>query len=441
MIKVQNYKDDGNLLETKYLTWPQNYNSFIQDITNNFKLKNNTSDIILKLIDENEDEIKISSKKDFEDYIKEKNIQEFIFYVKEEKAEAFSEQELIQLLEKNVIDDEEIDLNIDNIMEYIWDNEGYKAKMKKDEIYYSKLLKEKLEKNVNHIFESKLKNIQEEINSLLSNYNKDIHLFQKKEYNLLLDLKDGMLEIKDDSLEVKNGLSQLIDYINQGKNILKNNNDNFEDIKIYDPNPIEDPIQIEQEKATQIYEELKIEFNDNINLIEKEEIIDKLMNNNFDKDEIKDLLNTQIEKINNEKAEKCFKKLNLHQSDITKDEIMAKIKEQNFDVEKVQHWINEKVTEKIYEILRQSDEVDIGGANEEEVKEKINELNFNVDEIIIFFAKKDYDEGKVEELYQFLVEDYGVNNVFEEEVVKEKIKELKCNKDSLIAWIENYYSS
>ena len=46
-------------------------------------------------------------------------------------------------------------------------------------------------------------------------------------------------------------------------------------------------------------------------------------------------------------------------------------------------------------------------------------------------------EEKVNEIYQELVDNYGIDSFMEEEAAKKKIRELNCNKVALIDWMEN----
>ena len=67
---------------------------------------------------------------------------------------------------------------------------------------------------------------------------------------------------------------------------------------------------LEQErmnKANKIYEEIKKDFPKNEQLINKKEIINKLIHNNFNKDLIKNEIKNKIAKIDKEKAEKFIR--------------------------------------------------------------------------------------------------------------------------------------
>ena len=211
-----------------------------------------------------------------------------------------------------------------------------------------------------------------------------------------------------------------------------------------------------KQQATQIYEELKNEFHDYENLIEKNEIINQLLNNNFNKEEIKNSLNLKIEKIKQEEKEKenkakieeILNQLNFHDDNEFKmDEIRALIKQNDFNKEKVQNWINGQLCKKIYNKLTNLDDIDITKVSKDEVFQKIIELNFKIDEIKILYPKKEEnpvvrpakneDDEEVDKIYNELEDDYGISGYIEEELAKIKIRELKLDRDAIIEWIEN----
>ena len=220
----------------------------------------------------------------------------------------------------------------------------------------------------------------------------------------------------------------------------------------------EDPIQQRQKRAEAIYEDLKNEFHDYENLVDKNEIINQLLENDLDKEAIKKSLNAKIEKIkeekNNEKAEQIFKELEFYGFNFGKEQMIALIKENNFNKENVQNYINERISEQIYDNLIKSG-VDFNNNSKEDVLNKIKELNFNVDEIKEAYKKRKVDdpivnpanEGGVEggngddeevdKLYQELEDEYGISGFIEEEAAKAKIRELNCNRDQIVDWIEN----
>lgn len=113
----------------------------------------------------------------------------------------------------------------------------------------------------------------------------------------------------------------------------------------------------------------------------------------MNKNEIEKSLNSKIQQIQenqkNEKAKQLYKELSFYDYnyDFNENEVIALIKEENFNKENVQKCINEKIAEKIYNIISKLDEVDITKNNPKEVKKKIIGLNFNIDKIKEAFKK------------------------------------------------------
>ena len=216
----------------------------------------------------------------------------------------------------------------------------------------------------------------------------------------------------------------------------------------------EDPIQQRQKRAEEIYEDLKKEFHDYEDLINKNEIINQLLENNLDKEAIKKSLNTKIQEIkekqNNEKAEQIFQELKFYGFDLGKEQMIGLIKENNFNLENVQNYINERISEQIYDNLSKLDVVDFNNNSKEEVLKKIKELNFNVDDIKESYKKRKViepivnpanegngDDEEVDKLFQELEDEYGITGFIDEEAAKAKIRELNCNRDQIVDWIEN----
>ena len=233
-----------------------------------------------------------------------------------------------------------------------------------------------------------------------------------------------------------NQIYKMVIYVRE-KNSRKNLSDPFEIcVRIINN---DDPIQQRQNIANKIYEEFRNEFKDYEYLLNKNEIINQLLENNLNKEEIKKSINDKIKqiqknKIEEEKAEILYKELNIGNLKIKKDEIIALIKEQNFNKENIQNLINKKKCEQIFDILIKSNEFDIKQQNKEKVFKKIIELNFNIDEIKKFYIE---EEKIVNDLYKKINEDYDLPGFIDEKEAKQKFRELNCNKELIIEWIEN----
>ena len=206
----------------------------------------------------------------------------------------------------------------------------------------------------------------------------------------------------------------------------------------------EDPIQQKQNKAILIYEELRKGYPGNEDLINKDEIIDKYMNDTFNKDEFKKSIDAKIkekeEKQNEERAESIYNKLNIDNIDINKNEIITFIKQQNFDEEKVKIWIENKKlekAEKIYNELSQLNDVKL--PEKDQAMKKIIEQNYDVNVIKELYKNNNADQKedpRVNEIYAEVDNDYGVSSFMDENVVKAKIKELNYDKEKVKEWVE-----
>ena len=214
--------------------------------------------------------------------------------------------------------------------------------------------------------------------------------------------------------------------------------------------PKEDPIEQKQIQANQIYEEIKDQFPNHNSLINKDEIINKLISNNLNKNEIINDINNKInemqQKEDEEKAEQIYDELNLNNINIDKNEIISIIKEKNFDKEEIQKWLDEKVkiqnkekAQNLYNNLRNGQNLDFSKCpNEEAILNKIIELKFNENDLRNFFkaAGKEEVDPKVMEIFNELEDGYNLTSLKEKEEIIEKIKELKCDRDKINEWVE-----
>ena len=211
--------------------------------------------------------------------------------------------------------------------------------------------------------------------------------------------------------------------------------------------PKEDPIEQKQTQANKIYEEIKNQFPNHNSLINKDEIINKLISNNLNKNEIINDINNKInemqQKEDEEKAEQIYDELNLNNINIDKNEIISIIKEKNFDKEEIQKWLNEKAkiqkkekAQNLYNKIRNEQNLDFSKCNNEEaILNKIIELKFNENEIRNFF-KAGEEDPEVIEIFNELEDGYNITSLKKKEEVIAKIKELKCDRDKIDKWVE-----
>ena len=211
--------------------------------------------------------------------------------------------------------------------------------------------------------------------------------------------------------------------------------------------PKEDPIEQKQIQANQIYEEIKEQFPNHNSLINKDEIINKLISNNLNRYEIINDINNKInemqQKEDEEKAEQIYDELNINNINIDKNEIISIIKEKNFDKEEIQKWLNEKAkiqkkekAQNLYNKIRNEQNLDFSKCNNEEaILNKIIELKFNENEIRNFF-KAGEEDPEVIEIFNELEDGYNITSLKKKEEVIAKIKELKCDRDKIDKWVE-----
>ena len=198
--------------------------------------------------------------------------------------------------------------------------------------------------------------------------------------------------------------------------------------------------------AIQICEKLKRDYPKYVTLIDEKEIINKYMNNTFEINEYKRSLEFKFKefdsKQNDQKAEKIYNQLNFYNLKINKNEIIDFIKKQNFDKEKAQNFINEKMenkkredaekAEKIYNELSRLNWGYIHEYRKDGVIKKIIDLNFNIKEVKKFYSLSVND--KIDEIYSE-IDKYGIG-FMDEDWVKDKIKELNCDIEQISAWVE-----
>ena len=218
----------------------------------------------------------------------------------------------------------------------------------------------------------------------------------------------------------------------------------------------EDPEQQKKIKASKIYEEIKNEYPNHEKLINKNDIINKLLKNNLSKEEIKKEISAKIkeneEKEKEEKAESVYKKLNLDNLNIDKQKIIELIIQKKFNIKEVQNWINQKIEEqnkekagKIYNKLSQLKEVDFSKASKEDILNDIIELKFKEDEIKKKYKKQEEkeeggdedDEEKVKEIAKDLEDNYELSSFVDEDVIHAKIRELNYDMEKIKEWADD----
>ena len=175
--------------------------------------------------------------------------------------------------------------------------------------------------------------------------------------------------------------------------------------------PKEDPMKQKQDQANQIYDEIQSQFaaQADEDLINKEDIINRLIKNNLNKDEIvndiKNKIKEKEQRLNNEKAERIYDQLNFDNVNLNKNEVLEYIKKKQYNKEEVQKWINDK---------KPQPEPQPQPAPEPDDKEE-----------------------QINQIYQELEDEYGISGFMEEELAKEKIRDFNLDKTKINEWIES----
>ncbi len=202
-IKVSYYKGK-NRIKGKYLSWPQKYENFIQDIIETFNIKNKNIKINLKVVSYGLDEILINSKEEFEDYSDDNNIKEFKFFIEEIKEQIIVKN-FEELIDKKLLNESE-EIDVDYIINDIFNSKDYQKNKENEEIKYTNFFKQNLEKNMNDILSEKSLAIQDIINSKISEYNNLSLQLHKEEFNSMLDFQNKLTNMKNQADQISIGL-------------------------------------------------------------------------------------------------------------------------------------------------------------------------------------------------------------------------------------------
>ena len=220
-IKVSYYKGK-NRIKGKYLSWPQKYENFIQDIIETFNIKNINIKINLKVVSYGLDEILINSKEEFEDYSDDNNIKEFKFFIEEIKEQIIVKN-FEELIDKKLLNESE-EIDVDYIINDIFNSKEYQKNKENEETKYTNFFKQNLEKNMNDILSEKSLAIQDKINSKISEYNNLSLQLHKEEFNSMLDFQNKLTNMKNQADQISIGLKDL-------QNSLQKKQENKFDIK------------------------------------------------------------------------------------------------------------------------------------------------------------------------------------------------------------------
>ena len=244
----------------------------------------------------------------------------------------------------------------------------------------------------------KLSIINQEIKIDLIASKKDLEINIKDIYEELINIKEKIKEIdilKKEKIELKKRVD-ILEKDNQKLNIENKSLKNKIEIILNDQNKNK-----AEKISTEIFNEIKKDFPSLEEIISKNEVIGKLLNNNFDKQKTKKEIEDEIN---------YFKNI-------------------------------EKEEEKTYHKLCKRNYIDISKSNKNDILEIIRLLNVENDDIYEFFKKVEgKDNIDYQRLYQILINlecDYAISQFLEWSEVKNKIIELNYDETKIDDWIEN----
>ena len=139
LIKVSYFKDN-EMQSEKDLSWPQEFDAFIQDIREKFGFEDKNIKVNLKVVTYDDDDEKIESQQNLQKYMDDNYIKEFKFTIeiKKEDPKDFTGGEKDKEFEKLIDDlinkeeEKEQDLDIDEMIKDVFGNENYEEKLKKE---------------------------------------------------------------------------------------------------------------------------------------------------------------------------------------------------------------------------------------------------------------------------------------------------------------------
>lgn len=239
----------------------------------------------------------------------------------------------------------------------------------------------------------KLSIINQDIKIDLFVSKKDLEFNIKDIYEELINIKKEIGILKKENIELK----KRIDILEKDNQKLSTENKSLKNGNEITSN---DSKENKAEKiATEICYEIQEDFPSFEEIINKNEVIEKLLNNNYNKQITKKQIKDEINYFRNIKNEK----------------------------------------EKIYYKLCKRKDVAINKVNKDIVLSIIGWL-YNDEEKINEFFKKVKGKDNIEKAYQILIEleeEYGISGFCEFNYAINKIIDLNCDKDKICEWFEN----
>ena len=203
----------------------------------------------------------------------------------------------------------------------------------------------------------------------------NIKLLKKEEINQIKMQKDEANKLYDEYNKLYK-LSELCSKEEVIKNFLELKNE-----KILIEKWINVKMEEKEKKIKQLYDELNIVYNFENYIFNKNDILNKFKELNFDKEKIIKWIESEIE-INVNKALIIYHKLNFP-NPIDEIEAIRKIISENFNEENINNWItNWKIDQEENLLVIFNEEYSIlKFLDEDKIRKKIRELDYNVDKI------------------------------------------------------------
>jgi hypothetical protein len=199
-------------------------------------------------------------------------------------------------------------------------------------------------------------------------------------------------------------------------------------------------------EAEKLYEEFNKQYPLS-EIFEKDEIMNKIINEKFDKDLIKIWIQTRLQEKNNIIAEKLFDELNnqfnLLNNGFDKLEIINQIIEENFNRNKLRDWAKQKIesrkTENIFIKFDKIYNFSFLFIDKQEIIDVIIKEKFNEEKIEEWIKNKIGNpapsipilEKEVENIYNELENEFNVSSSLDRNVVINIIRKFGCDREKI----------
>ena len=205
-------------------------------------------------------------------------------------------------------------------------------------------------------------------------------------------------------------------------------------------------------EAEELYEELNKKY-PLAEIFEKDEVINKIINEKFDKDIIQIWIQTRLQEKNINVAEKLFNELNnqynLLNNGFDKLEIINQILEENFNRNKLRDWAIQKIeSRKAENIFIKFDKIynlSYSYMDKQEIINFIIKEKFNEEKIEKWIKDKIGNpapsipviEKEVENIYNELENEFNISSILDRNEVINIIKKFGCDHNKIKEYISN----